>query len=155
MKKILTFCLIALTLTGCAKHVPEQNNFVKTELSNPIVDYKNLEELSKAGGVDLSKIEMITEILKQAEGNDIQYQLIGDIEQIVITYENGSQSTIRVSDKLYGPTELGGYHFTNLENVENTHIVVDNIEINCGMVDKIHYCITNEVAGEIASPMEA
>lgn len=155
MKKILTFGLIALTLTGCAKHVPEQNNFVKTELSNPIVDYKNLEELSKAGGVDLSKIEMITEILKQAEGNDIQYQLIGDIEQIIITYENGSQSTIRVSDKLYGPTELGGYHFTNLENVENTHIVVDNIEINCGVVDKTNYCITNEVAGEIASPMEA
>ena len=130
MKKILTFGLIALTLTGCAKEVPEQNNFVKTELNNPIVDYKNLEELSKAGGlVDLSKIEMITEILKQAEGNDIQYQLIGDIEQIVITYENGSQSTIRVSNKLYGPTELGGYHFTNFENVQNAHIVVDNMDI--------------------------
>ena len=155
MKKYLIVGLIALTLTGCAKHVPEQNNFIKTELSNPIVDYKDLEELSKAGGVDLSKIEMITEILKQAEGNDVQYQLIGDIEQIVITYENGSQSTIRVSEKLYGPTELGGYHFTNFENVQNAHIVVDNIEINCGVVDGVNYCITNEVAGEIAAPMEA
>lgn len=154
MKKILTFGLIALTLTGCAKHVPE-NNFTKTELKNPVVDYENIEELSKAGGIDLLKIEMITEILKQAEGNEIKYQLIGDVEQIVINYENGSQSTIRVSDKLYGPTELGGYHFTNFENVQNTHIVVDNIEINCGVVNDVNYCITNEVAGEIASPMEA
>ncbi len=123
MKRIIAVALIALlfTIAGCGR--PDKE---KTEVPNPMVEYKSLEEISKK--MDYPMVELPEDMQYTL---DKMYIISGNIVQLDYVDEAGDTSICLRKAK--GNEDISGIY-----GVEYTQETLSGIPVNVGTYQDIH-----------------